>query len=78
MNNAQALLSAALDGFGVALIADDLARDALEAGALIRVLAAYEAPSRPMHLLYAADRRQTTKVKSFVDATVERFGRTGA
>ena len=78
INDTVALLSAALDGFGIVLIAADLARGALSAGQLVRVLPDFEAPSRPMHLLYLADRRQTPKLRSFIDAAVQAFGPHGA
>ena len=74
INDTTALLSAALSGFGIVLIAADLARGALATGHLVTVLPAFEAPSRPMHLLYLADRRQTPKLRSFIDAAVQEFG----
>ena len=74
LNDAKALLSAALDGFGIVLIAEDLAREALSSGQLVRVLPDFEAPSRPMHLLYLPDRRQIPKLRSFVDTAVQAFG----
>lgn len=74
-NNANALLAAALEGFGIAFIAEDLARSALAAGTLVRVLQDVETLSRPMHLLFQADRRQTTKLRSFIDLVVQELGR---
>ena len=74
LNDGKALLCAALDGFGIALIAEDLAREALFSGQLVRILPDFEAPSRPMHLLFLADRRQTPKLRSFIDAAVQAFG----
>lgn len=74
VNNATALLHAALDGFGIAFVAEDLARASLSSGRLVRVLPDYETPSRPMHLLFHADRRRTPKLRSFIEAVVERFG----
>lgn len=74
VNNATALLHAALDGFGIAFVAEDLARAFLSSGQLVRVLPDYQTPSRPMHLLFHPDRRQTPKLKSFVDDVVEQFG----
>jgi len=74
-NNANALLSAALEGFGIAFIAEDLARSALVAGTLVQVLQDFETLSRPMHLLFQADRRQTTKLRSFIDQVVQELGR---
>ena len=74
LNDAKALLAAALDGFGIVLIAADLAREALSSGQLVRILPDFEAPSRPMHLLFLADRQQTPKLRSFIDAAVQAFG----
>ncbi len=74
VNNAAALLCAALEGFGVAFIAEDLARSAIAGGQLVRILPAFDTPSRPMHLLFHADRRPTTKVRSFVDLVTRELG----
>ena len=74
VNDAKALLSAALDGFGVAMIDQDLARDALASGRLVRMLPGYDVPARPMHLVYLGDRRQTPKLRSFINAAVQAFG----
>ena len=67
MNDAKAHLPAALAGFGVVLIAEDLVQDALASGRLVKVLPDYETPSLPMHLVFLADRRQTPKLRSFID-----------
>ena len=68
-------MAAALEGFGIALLAVDLVREHLGTGRLVPVLPDFEAPSRPMHLIFLADRRQTPKLRSFIDAAVEEFGR---
>ena len=78
VNNATALLHAAVDGFGIAFIAENLARPALSSGQLVRILPAYETPSLPMHLLFHPERRQTPKLKSFIDAVMHEFGPQGA
>lgn len=70
VNNAGALLASALEGFGIAYIAEDLARSSIATGALVRVLPDYDTPSRPLHLMFHADRRMTTKLRSFVDMVV--------
>jgi DNA-binding transcriptional LysR family regulator len=75
VNDAKALLIAALDGFGVAFIAEDLAREGLRSGRLTKVLPDYETPSRPIHLIYHPDRRQTPKLKSFISAVISELGR---
>ena len=74
VNDAKALLSAAIDGFGIAMIGHDLARDALASGRLVPLLPAYAVPTRPMNLVYLGDRRQTPKLKTFIDAAIQTFG----
>lgn len=74
VNHAPALLAAALDGFGIAFIARDLAHASIAGGQLVEILPDYQTPSRPMHLLFHADRRQTPKLRSFIDAAVLAFG----
>lgn len=74
VNNGQALREAALDGFGIILQAADMLRDDLVSGRLVRVLPNYETPSRPMHILFAPDRRPTPKLRSFVDFVAATFG----
>jgi len=74
VNDAKALLAAALDGFGIVLIAEGMVRDGLQAGQLVKVLPDFETPSQPMHLLFNPDRRQTPKLRSFIDAALREFG----
>jgi DNA-binding transcriptional LysR family regulator len=73
-NSAAALLQAALSGFGLALLAEDLVRPHLSTGRLVQVLPNYETPPRPIHLLFHPDRRQTPKLKSFINMAVEHLG----
>jgi DNA-binding transcriptional LysR family regulator len=73
-NSAASLLQATLAGFGLALLAEDLVRPHLSTGRLVRVLPNYETPPRPIHLLFHPDRRQTPKLKSFIDMVVEHLG----
>jgi DNA-binding transcriptional LysR family regulator len=46
----------------------------LEDGRLVEVLPGYTAPTRPLHILYAPDRRMTPKLRSFIDFAVLQFG----
>lgn len=71
LNDAKALLVAALTGLGIAFIAEDLAREDLRAGRLVKILPDYDTPSRPVHLVYHPGRRQTPKLKSFIAAVLE-------
>lgn len=74
INNAKATLQAVLQGYGIAMLAEVLVRQALADGRLRAVLPAYEMPPRPMHLLFAADARPTAKLRRFIDAAVKEFG----
>lgn len=74
LNDAKALLVAALNGAGIAYVAEDLAREDLRSGRLIKVLPDYETPSRSVHLIYHPDRRQTPKLKSFIAAVMNELG----
>jgi DNA-binding transcriptional LysR family regulator len=73
VNESKALLSAAVDGFGIVLGPADFLQPALRRGELVRLLEGFEAPSRAMHLLYTAHRHKTAKVRQFIDAAVRRF-----
>ncbi|RZI67170.1 MAG: LysR family transcriptional regulator, partial [Pseudomonas sp.] len=70
----RALLSAALDGFGIVLGPLIFLEPALRSGELVRVLPDYEAPSRPLHMLYTGSRQRTAKLRRFIDAALLRFG----
>lgn len=73
-NNGQALLTAAIAGLGLLLQPTPLVRDALASGDLVQLLPDYRPSARPMHVLYAPDRRITPKLRSFLDFTVAHFG----
>jgi DNA-binding transcriptional LysR family regulator len=75
INNGAGLRMAALEGLGVILQPLELVQDDLAAGRLVQLLTDYEAPSRPIHLLYSPDRRMTPKLRSFVDYVVAAFGK---
>jgi DNA-binding transcriptional LysR family regulator len=74
-NHGEAMLALATAGMGIMLQPLELVRAELDAGRLVRVLPEYTAPTRPMHILYAPDRRLTPKLRSFIDFAVETFGR---
>lgn len=73
-DHGEPLLRAALSGVGVLMQPFELVRPALDAGRLVRLLPDYEIPSRPMHIIYAPDRRLTPKLRSFLDFAIEVFG----
>ncbi|WP_395607291.1 LysR family transcriptional regulator [Pseudomonas sp. B22129] len=74
VNSADAQLKAAIAGFGVVMAALDSLAPALASGQLVRVLPGYEGPSKPMSLIYPADRQRTAKLRSFIDAAMATFG----
>jgi DNA-binding transcriptional LysR family regulator len=74
VNNGQALLTAAVAGLGMCSSRRRWSETEIEARRLIRLLPHHAPPSRPMHILYAPDRRITPKLRSFIDFTVKRFG----
>ena len=74
VNNGQALKMAAIAGLGVIMQPEVLVADEVAAGRLTRILTNYEPPSRPMHLVYLADRRPTAKLRSFIEFAIEQFG----
>jgi DNA-binding transcriptional LysR family regulator len=73
-NIGEALRQAALAGWGIILQARELTVEDIAAGRLVRVLPQWEPPRRPMHLLFAPDRRITPKLRSFIEFAAERFG----
>lgn len=77
INDSKALVAAALEGFGIVLGYEALLQSDLAAGRLVRILPDYEAPSRPMHILFAAERRPTPKLRRFIEFVVAEFGPDG-
>jgi DNA-binding transcriptional LysR family regulator len=73
VNDSRALIEAALCGFEIILVAELLVAEHLAAGRLVRVLAEYEGPSRPMWLLFAERRAQAPKLRVFLDWAGETF-----
>jgi DNA-binding transcriptional LysR family regulator len=74
-HDGEAMLAVAIAGMGIMLQSLELVRAELDAGRLVRVLPAYSSPTRPVHILYAPDRRLTPKLRSFIDFAVATFGR---
>jgi DNA-binding transcriptional LysR family regulator len=74
LDSGEALISSAVAGFGVVMQPAELVEPYIAAGKLVRILADYQVPTRPLHILYAPDRRMTPKLRSFLDFTSEAFG----
>ncbi len=75
VNDGRVLLDAAIAGHGIVLQPEVVLRGSLAAGQLVPVLADYMAPSRPMYLLFASQRTQPLKLRTFIDRVVAAFGR---
>jgi DNA-binding transcriptional LysR family regulator len=73
VNNAEVLRDAAVKGRGVALLPTFIAGDALRAGELRIVLAAYKAPPLTLYAIYPPTRHLAVKVRLFIDFLVARF-----
>jgi len=73
-DSGEALVSAARAGLGVLLQPSELIHEDLMSGRLVEVLPDHPVPTRPLHLLYAPDRRMTPKLRSFIEFSVEEFG----
>lgn len=67
-NEWKALLHAAVEGYGITLGPEDVLNKEIDAGRLIRVLPKYDGPVRPMHVLVPIGRKQTAKIRSFIEA----------
>ncbi|MGY5779830.1 LysR family transcriptional regulator [Rhizobium sp. LEGMi135b] len=78
IDNGEALLNAALAGLGIVLQSFELIQSSLETGALVPILPGYSVPTRPLHILYAPDRRVTPKLRSFLDFVSAEFGSHGS
>lgn len=73
-DSGEALRAVAVAGHGILLQPLALVSDELEAGRLLRLLPDYEALARPLHMLFAPDRRMTPKLRSFLDYSLAAFG----
>src|SRR5262249_48728699 len=73
ITNGQALLNAARAGSGVVVQPDVLLDPAVAAGELVRLLADWSLPSRPMHIVRLPDARPSAKLRTFVDFVIEQL-----
>lgn len=76
VDSGEVLIEAAKASMGIMLQPSELVANDLASGALVEVLPEYPVPTRPMHLVYAPDKRMTPKMRSFIDFVVGHFGAT--
>ena len=60
-------LSAALDGLGLAVLAEFMAQHHLSSGALVQVLPGWQCPPLPLQLVTPTTRRRAARVQAFMD-----------
>ena len=75
VNAADAAISAAIDGLGIAHVLSYQALDAISSGQLVTLLDDFAPPPIPVHLVYQANRRTSVNVRAFIDTARLHFGR---
>ncbi len=76
-NTNEAVISTALSGWGIARVLHFQIGSMLAEGRLQIVLANFEEPPLPIHVLHLEGRRASAKVRAFVDLAVARCARIG-
>jgi DNA-binding transcriptional LysR family regulator len=71
VNDIEGVLLAARNGRGIARVLSYQALDDLEDGRLVRILAAYEPPPSPVHVVTPSARHMAAKQRTFVDHLVQ-------
>jgi DNA-binding transcriptional LysR family regulator len=74
-NNGDALRAAARAGLGIVYLPDFIAAADVASGALVRLLAGWEAPQLPIHAVFPPQRHPSAKLRAFVDFLAAHFGR---
>jgi DNA-binding transcriptional LysR family regulator len=75
-NNGPALRMAALAGFGLVMQPRILVAEDVAAGRLVAVLKNDVPEPMPVNLIYPRDRQQLPKLRTFIEFTLKRFGKT--
>jgi DNA-binding transcriptional LysR family regulator len=73
VNNADAAIAAAVAGRGVTRLLSYQIQPAVAAGSLVVVLARYQPPPLPVHVVHAEGRQSAARVRAFVELCVERL-----
>ncbi len=73
INEANAVVDAALAGLGISQLARFHATEHLESGKLVEVLPDWLFPPFPIYVVYPPNRHLSAKVRAFVDWTVDLF-----
>jgi DNA-binding transcriptional LysR family regulator len=73
MNSLDALATAAKEGAGIVRVPSWQVEADIRAGSLRRILADYEPPPTPLHLMFQPSRLASPKTRAFVDYLIERW-----
>ncbi|MDP3222983.1 MAG: LysR substrate-binding domain-containing protein, partial [Rubrivivax sp.] len=73
-NNLSALLAAARDGLGVAVLPRYVAHGSLHSGALLPLLEKWALPVQEVHAVFPSPKLLPSKVRSLCDFLAPRFG----
>jgi DNA-binding transcriptional LysR family regulator len=73
-NNGDMLCVLAVQGMGIARLADYHIATELESGELVPILQAYELDREPIYAVYASKRHLSPRVRVFLDFVAERLG----
>ncbi|WP_431289288.1 LysR family transcriptional regulator [Roseateles chitinivorans] len=63
-------IQAAVAGFGLTRVLDEVVREQLAAGSLVEVLETFSPPRMPVHALHLQGRRASNKVRAFIDLAI--------
>jgi DNA-binding transcriptional LysR family regulator len=75
-NEPEVLADAARHGVGIALLPMSFVSNDLAIGSLVQVLAQWTWPERAINALYAPGRRQSPRVRAFLDYLVKTLAQT--
>jgi DNA-binding transcriptional LysR family regulator len=76
-NEMQAVVAAAIAGYGVALLPRRIAEASIRDGRLGRVLADYATPAGGLYVVYPSSRHLSPVVKAFIELAAERWSAAG-
>jgi DNA-binding transcriptional LysR family regulator len=68
LNDGEGMVRAACEGLGLIQVPDLIAQDAVEAGLLREVLAAYRPPPMPISVVFPSSRHMPPRLRVFIDA----------
>ncbi|OQR28201.1 LysR family transcriptional regulator [Pseudomonas sp. Bc-h] len=72
-NNSEAIREMVLSGLGISLSPSWLYREDIDAGQVVQILPNYTPSSLPIYAVFPANRRQSARVRAFVDFLAEAF-----